>query len=442
MSRILRLLDTIRGRNQRRGDRDNDTEPPLPLLPAERRPITPPATLNSTTTDSLVPALGTFARLPPELRRRVLVLAFGDRTFHLDLRLVPRGQRPRSSRGYSPPWTDYEHGCGWAPMSMARVVMNGDVPVAEKDMVWEWRWHGSVCHRLLPRGSPIDHHIRAQGRSPYQWPCRDDCLRGEAMMCEFWPTEPPAPAVLHSLKAACDAEVGVLGWLCACRQAYIEGIEVLYTTNTFFTGRDFLSALLNHPDRDPAIPNVRRQLLLSQRLADIRSLELGLDILLFGDVQFMPPLSRSDEKNRMRQLPHLAELTTVFPNLGSLVISFSDHLYNDESIRPKDRLPEIQRLLLQPLAHAVASFVPQRKQHVVVELPSNVFCDLKGLGLEEEQREEEWKDGRGLWLRYSIEDSFFYYIKQGVESDLSWFGPGDKPRRGSHMRHMYTNCGM
>ncbi|KAF7531598.1 hypothetical protein G7054_g8750 [Neopestalotiopsis clavispora] len=96
MSRMRRLLDTIRGRIQRRGDQDNDADrlqpaPLLPLLPAERRPITPPATLNSTATEDLVAALGNFARLPPELRRRVLVTAFGDRTLHLDLRLVPRG---------------------------------------------------------------------------------------------------------------------------------------------------------------------------------------------------------------------------------------------------------------------------------------------------------------------------------------------------------------
>ncbi|KAF7531576.1 hypothetical protein G7054_g8749 [Neopestalotiopsis clavispora] len=306
--------------------------------------------------------------------------------------------------------------------------MNGDVPVAEKDMVWEWRWHGSVCHRLLPHGSTMERRIISHGRSPYQWPWRDECLRGEAMMCELWPTDPPAPAVLNLHKAACDAEIGVLGWLCACRQAYIEGIEVLYATNTFFVGRDFLSALLDHPDRDPVVSNVGRQLLLSQRLTDIRSLELGLDVLLFGDVS-MPPLSRSDEKNKMRQLPDLAGLTAAFPNLGSLVISFSDYLYNDSSARPKARLPEIQRLLLQPLAQAVASFAPQRKEPVVVELPSNVFCDLEGLGLEKEQRGEEWGDGRGVWLRYSIEESFFYYIKQGVESDLSWGGPDDKPHR-------------
>ncbi|KAF3002841.1 hypothetical protein E8E14_007605 [Neopestalotiopsis sp. 37M] len=329
MSRMRRLLDTIRGRIQRRGDQDNDADrlqpaPPLPLLPAGRRPITPPAT---TAAEGLVAALGNFARLPPELRRRVLVTAFGDRTLHLDLRLAPRGQQPIGS-----PWSEdeYEHGCGWAPLSWSLVVMDGGVQVPAKDLVWEWR-----C-------------------------------------------------------------------------------------------RDLLNALLGHSDRNPLTPNVGRQLLLSQRLADIRSLELGLDVLLFGDIR-LPLRSRGDEKEKMRQLPRLAGLVATFPNLRSLVISFSDNLYNDWNARPMARLPEIERLLLQPLALAVAPLASQQEKHVVVEFPSNVFQDLKGLGLEEEQRGDEWMDGKGVWLRYPIGDSFFYYIKKGVESDLIW-GHDDTPQ--------------
>lgn len=50
----------------------------------------PPATTaTAATADNLVAALGTFALLPPELRRRVLVAAFGERTLHLDLRPAP-----------------------------------------------------------------------------------------------------------------------------------------------------------------------------------------------------------------------------------------------------------------------------------------------------------------------------------------------------------------
>ncbi|KAI4601580.1 hypothetical protein KJ359_011710 [Pestalotiopsis sp. 9143b] len=441
MSRLRRLLDAARGRNQRRGDQDTevsgcDTDtlqapPPLPLLPAERRPITPPANLTASSADDLVAALGTFARLPPELRQHILVAAFGDRTLHSDLRLAPRGQGPNKS-AYSQAIS--EHGGGHAPLSWSRAVMNEDVSAPAKDMAWEWCWYGCVCHRLIPSGSPMEHRLLARGVSPYMWPHRDGCLRGEAMMCQLWPVGSSATRLEGQHTATCDAAVGALGWLRTCRQAYIEGAEVLYGTNTFLIeSRDLLDALLGRPDSDPLPRNGSRQLLVSHRLADIRSLELRLDVLL-------PSLSPDDEKNKMRQLPHLAGLKNSFPNLCSLVISFSDSLYNDRGVRPMGRLPEIDRLLLQPLALVVASFTPQLEKHVVVELPSNVFVDLKGLGLKEEQRGDQWGDGRGTWLQYPIGDSFFYYIKQGVESDLYWDHNGNPRSAWANLAHSRRTC--
>lgn len=430
MSRMRRLLDSTRGRNRRRGDQDTDVSgrdtntvhppPPLPLLPAERRPITPSATLTSSASDGLVAALGTFARLPPELRRHVLVAAFGDRALHLDLRLAPRGQRPNNS-AFSQ--AESEHGRGLAPLSRSRVVTNGTVSVPAKETIWEWRWYSCVCHRVIPSGSPMEHRLLARGVSPYMWPHRDGCLKGEAMMCQLWPAA-SATGMEGQYTAKCDAAVGALGWLRACRQAYIEGAEVLYGTNAFcIESRDMLNALLGHPGSDSPNSNANQHLLLSHRLADIRSLELRLDVLLYGDLR-VPALSRS-EKNEMRQIPHLDGLKNLFPNLRSLVISFSDSLYNDRGFRPTARLPEIDRLLLQPLALAVAPYTPQLEKPVVVELPSNVFLDLKGLGLKEEHRGDEWADGRGTWLQYSIGDSFIYYIKQGVESELYWDHDGN-----------------
>ncbi|WYZ42086.1 hypothetical protein EsH8_V_000981 [Colletotrichum jinshuiense] len=441
---MRRLVDKFRGRKQQRSDQEVESSerppPPLPLLPAQRtRPITPTATTTATTGDSLVAALGTFARLSPELRRHVLVAAFGERTLHLDLRLAPRGQRVNTGEFSEAP---YEHGRGAAPLSWSRIVVPRDVPgettetlksasflaKAKKSWEWEWRWYGCVCHRLLPHGSAMERRFTARGVSPYMWPHRDACLRGQAVMCQLWPTGPATDAMKVKNRGTCDCAVGALGWLRACRQAYVEGAEVLYATNTFILeSRELLDALSS--------PDIGPRLLLPQRLAMIGSLELRWEVLLFGDVS-LPPLSRDSDKDRMRLVPNLASLLVAFPNLRSLVISFSGQLYNDPLVRPASRLPEIDRLLLRPFAAALAPLAPQLEKQVVVELPSNVFRDLKGLGLEEERRGDEWGDGKGSWLRYAIGDSDYYYIKEGEESDLHWDHEGNARRSSSYGNHV------
>ncbi|KAF6804028.1 hypothetical protein CSOJ01_10480 [Colletotrichum sojae] len=376
---MRRLLDILRGRQHRRKAEEPASEPPLPLLPAQRpRPVTPTAI-----TGDQVTALGTFTRLPPELRQRVLRAAFGDRTLHMDLRLAP----PRRRRGnLATAAAAYEHGAGSAPLSFT----------GNNKKNREWRWYGCVCHRLLPRDSAEERRIfTARGVSPYIWPHRDACLRGKAVMCKFWAA------------GECECAVGALGWLRACRMAYAEGVEVLYATNAFvIESWDLLDALL-----------AGRRVIPPQRLAAVRELELRLEVLLFGD----PTLLNTPSKGKMQMLPELAGLTAAFPALRSLVVSFSDYLYNDPSVRPKDRLPEIESLLLQPLALAAERLAPQLGRPIVVELPSNVFRELGGLALEEERRGDEWGDGKGTWLRYPISGSEgWYYVKEGVESDLFW----------------------
>ncbi|KAJ1323957.1 hypothetical protein MN608_11214 [Microdochium nivale] len=109
--------------------------PPPPLLPLDLpRPITPPA--GSTPPD--VAHLGTFARLPTELRIQVLTVAFGRRKLHMDLRLVPRNWRPII---YDP--VHQAHGRGSAPWS-------SNVPTIKPHDELEWRWYGCACHRQAP----------------------------------------------------------------------------------------------------------------------------------------------------------------------------------------------------------------------------------------------------------------------------------------------------
>ncbi|KAF6828318.1 hypothetical protein CPLU01_08593 [Colletotrichum plurivorum] len=355
---MRRLLDTLRGRKHRRKAEEPASEPPLPLLPAQRpRPITPTAI-----TGDQVTALGTFARLPPELRQRVLRAAFGDRTLHVDLRLAPP-QRQRGNLAMAA--AAYEHGAGSAPLRFTGTDKENR----------QWRWYGCVCHRLLPRDSAEERRIfTARGISPYIWPHRDACLHGEAVMCKVWAA------------GECECAVGALGWLRACRMAYAEGVEVLYATNAFvIESRDLLDASL-----------AGRRVVLPQRLSAVRELELRLEVMLFGD----PTLLNTESKDKIQVLPHLAGLAAAFPGLLSLVI---------------------ESLLLRPLALAAERLAPQLERSVVVELPSNVFCDLGGLELKEERRVDEWGNGKGTWWRYPVGGSEGWYcVKEGVESDLFW----------------------
>jgi hypothetical protein len=125
-------------------------------------------------------------------------------------------------------------------------------------------------------------------------------------------------------------------------------------------------------------------------------------------------------------------------------------------------MDEIDDVLLRPLANAIASLPRRQQQTVIVELPSNVFRDLchvseeRGLTLEESDM-----DGRRrVWVRYpvlkpqsnkdtssivNIQDAnyesdqrdhnggsndidCFYYIKEGVNSELFWDSTGNARR--------------
>ena len=178
------------------------------------------------------------------------------------------------------------------------------------------------------------------------------------MCCDLWP-------------GMCT--LGVMGWLLACRQAYVEGIEVLYGSNTFFVESSALLNALFCPEA-----RTTQLLLLPQRLDSITALELRWDVMLFG-TQLEPMydshwhFAREDRAQVAANIRHLGD---TFPNLRSLVLSFGD-FYQDCRVRPALVLDEIERLLLRPIADAVAR-LPSLEEHVVVELPSNVFGVVSG----------------------------------------------------------------
>ncbi|KAK4118616.1 hypothetical protein N657DRAFT_637897 [Parathielavia appendiculata] len=224
----------------------------LPFLPAQRpRPLTPAVSEQSPAT------LGTLARLPPELRRRTLTAAFGSRTLHLDMQFAP----PRRASACDRLTPDFDastapvHGFGVSPfvgtatrqtkgkMTASRVSITSHMvhvptPLSPyyfpaDDAPRAWRWTNCVCHRMFPPGSRWERHALARDGYHYPpGPHTDKCLRGEAMYCFLWPPE--------MIAAPGKCKVGAMGWLLACRQAYLEGIEVLYSTNMYSIESDVL----------------------------------------------------------------------------------------------------------------------------------------------------------------------------------------------------------
>jgi hypothetical protein len=356
--------------------------PPPPLLPVNRpRPITPSDHSNPI----YVNHLGAFGRLPPELRRQILVAAFGQRLLHIDLRPVPR--RPRS---------------GIAHRGRIRSSLN---PHAER----EWRWISCVCHRK-----------RSCAPEYYIWPHADFCLTGEALTCA---TSPPRGWPFGN----CHYQVGALGWLRTCRQAYLEGISVLYGSNRFILQCPELLDLL----LDPA--NTRQgHAILPHHLALGKSLEVQIDTMLFQT----PGRDYSDGRylnwNRRQSLPYLDGLIDAFPSLQSLVIVLTHFVYDDCNTRPAAGLPELQSVLLEPLAKAFSPFVSIQKRPFVVELPRGLFRELLGLGAYPvktcEPRVHGWE-----WLQYPISGSgegLFYYIKEGLNWGLYWNDEGKTRQTG------------
>ncbi|CAH0050931.1 unnamed protein product, partial [Clonostachys solani] len=200
-----------------------------------------------------------FGWLPPEIRRRILVCAFGERTVHIDLSytLITRPYQA----GYVGVSAARTH-AGLLPRSDYHQMYDGE---------WQWQWYGCVCHRSGPeemtlslgrfRSSPgID-------RRRFTWTA---CLEGGGV-CQAWPGNQPDKCRLECL-----------GWLLTSKQAYIEGMEVIYGTNTInFSSSEIM---LSSPSILP--PNILRS---------IRSLELAIDTqrsplkYAFRDPEFFSP---------------------------------------------------------------------------------------------------------------------------------------------------------
>lgn len=128
-----------------------------------------------------------FSMLPPEVRRRILIHAFGHRTMHMSVI-------------FQSPWrvVDAE------PQDSTAHARHYHEFTGEPA---KWMWYGCVCHRSEPEDDPL-----SLGRTR-SWPAMkgtnhlDGCLKGEGT-CSKWPGAWPS-----------KCHIGATGWFRTCQQA-------------------------------------------------------------------------------------------------------------------------------------------------------------------------------------------------------------------------------
>lgn len=139
-----------------------------------------------------------FNRLPPEIRRHILMLAFGGRTYHMDL-------------SFRHPFHEVDPQETWRFTNMggvhARIGSDNCMNNFDKSKPRTWQWFGCVCHRYPPDGAWLPMGRRRNYSGYFHDPDHDRCLEGSGH-CKGW--SGPWPARCFP---------GIHGWLLSCRQA-------------------------------------------------------------------------------------------------------------------------------------------------------------------------------------------------------------------------------
>ncbi|KAH7118643.1 hypothetical protein B0J13DRAFT_569479 [Dactylonectria estremocensis] len=274
---------------------DENREAPvrqLPRLPNPRpRALTPPsfrdadadAESNSNQgPKAMFQESAAYFRLPPNIRRDILRLAFGDVRLHMDLSYIHPD---------APHQPVAAHHCGIENKMLAgrrlrkKRVLDTTQPKA-------WRWWSSICHRHPPDA------VGPMTRRGLVGPWDDYCRSGFAEHCLDW-RDAGAPSACH---------IGIMGWLLSCRQNYAESINVLYSTNTFAMASELM--VTNLPD-----------LLLPQQLAVISSLEISWALITRPVTD---ELDHADLDEHHLQII-LQLLSSKFPALRRLYLSLEEH---------------------------------------------------------------------------------------------------------------------
>ncbi|VUC24472.1 unnamed protein product [Clonostachys rosea] len=267
--------------------------------------------------------------LPPEIRRLILVYAFGNRTLHLSLEFRHQIQL-RHRGGVHSSHADLS----WWPDDIAPEEL-------DPKLLRDWRWFSTVCHRAPPPEKlgvePLSFGRITCGKLKTSEPNLDTCLHGLSRRghCDEWPGEYPSKCM-----------IGATGWLLSCKQAYKEGMHVLYSTNTIHIASTIL------------LRSVQR-IISPVLLSSLRSLELvwNPDELAF-DLGFNS--HHEDESGIMR--------SPLFSSLAHLRISFLFDRKGSSYERVADDPMIMERKIFSKLDVLLDRIVPSSTE-VIVSCP-------------------------------------------------------------------------
>ncbi|KAH6635873.1 hypothetical protein F5144DRAFT_627994 [Chaetomium tenue] len=194
---------------------------------------------SSAPANSMPSNYGPFQTLPLEIRQQILGHAFGNRTLHVDLTYDHPLIRKRT-KFWDP--SQYKKTIKSA-LAPHRAPSNAAVEPAHCGFgthlirdTWQpkqWQWFSCVCHRPAVREEEDD---GPSTRQPRIEPHEDGCIPHQSVDKKLWRDRIQTAwceSTAHNPPPADACFVGVMGWLLACRQAYHEGTDILYRTNTF-----------------------------------------------------------------------------------------------------------------------------------------------------------------------------------------------------------------
>ncbi|CAH0054086.1 unnamed protein product [Clonostachys solani] len=292
--------------------------------------------------ESLAHRTDKFFLLPPELRYQILDDAFGGRTLHMSLEYQYPFYMAMFER-----YDDPRFGCH---AKIERLVTVKDSHLRTKEPK-QWVWFGCVCHRsschasrtarYLDKFGDINGIVSRDSDAPCE-PKDDRCLEGIAR-CKEWPGIWPE-----------KCQIGILGWLLTCRQAYFEGSSVLYRNNTINIA-------------SPALHRSIQDVLPQQALCNMTSLEFVWDL----DRVPLDEAFRTASKKRARE-----HSSPLFPSMTNLRVAFSKSSRDASSLgldRHDMHWTEIKKALLGQLFPMVDDFLERvvpSTTDVVISCPS------------------------------------------------------------------------
>ncbi|KAI1024392.1 hypothetical protein LB503_007104 [Fusarium chuoi] len=355
--------------SKRHGRQRSPQDPEMPFLPNPRLyALTPsPSQEQITNLAEAVP----FFRLPLEIRRKILIHAFGNRTVHMDLVLThplrePINDERSTYRSTKPAHRYHTENMHLYPYTEENLGLDTNQPRY-------WQWRGCVCHRLPhPRfKTTVDFHTIVK-------PADDRCCEGWAAYCAMWTKQTDKPD---------SCWIGAMGWLLTCRQAYVEGTEVLYGTNII------------HISSKPLLNNITT--LLPQRsLMMITSLETVLHLDTHEHQGKAVPSQPQLEIG-------LHILDKHFPQLLSLHLGI--RLDNPPLEGPRYQVNR-RPAYLPDLLQSVDTFVNRRSDDLtefsnfrdifLLSIPQSAYKDLQG-EVRDNDRYHMRKSGSQVWRHLS-----------------------------------------